>query len=1034
MCRICLVSAVVLACAHPAGVAAENAIAAVDNSGYAVLDPELKLVEVDTSETESFLAVRTDTTGRLFVGGREALFVYEVGEHGRYEPRRELYRFPNHTWIYDIEIRGDDVYVSTVSALYRLPGARTNREGITAERIVWGVPMGHVHQCYHALVWGPEGDLYFSQGDPLWYYGDFSRPDHWGHWPMFFQPEGSSLPYTGVGAVFRVRPDGSELRSFSRGLRNSCGLVFDRSWNLFTNDNDHEQMPAFYAPGRLQHVTEHSYFTWPRGWLVSKTPDRADLLQTVNEEMGRAVPVLQTYYADGYLPEKHDNNLLVTRWGRRTVSRFPLEKNGATFTAKEHVLLQGEGEARPVGICVGRGGRVFVTICYMSQNEGSPTYRSDVVMITRADDAGDSPFDGYDAPSAEPERLWSELSNSGWWRRYAAHVEILRRGGGLLTEAAARLKGVDAKDPAVRHLPWLAAAAGTKEAVLEVAPLLEHDDADVRVQAIRALAHVERHKPSRAVFERALADEDPQVRQAAVLALFDFEGPVPEAVVKGPARGKDTYLRQAATLLLAEKAPFDELVRLCRAEDAATRLAGVLAAGFRLTVPPVFEPIPERLPLDAHRSEEAYIIQFDDAKVDLRQFGRIGNFTVAEHWKAGPHTAEQERLFELLATMLDDGSEQVRLQAAHFLYMLNDPRTETRIAAVIRDVQDERLSIQRSQGVLEVWMAGPFPDGDEGFKTVHPPEAGAVDLTAKYEVDGRTIEWTKRKPNGRGYGAFYDLDAFFGPMDRSSVYSLFRLETATPQRVQLMLASDDGIKVWRNGRVVWENDVLRPTLQFDDVVAVDLQPGSNDILVRVRNRTDNSGQYLDFRSLGEVQLTLPEKVEGLSLAERLKTAGTESQPVDPKFLEIDWEQEVRAGDSERGRRLYSGEALGCAKCHAATPLQGGNAGPSLADAGRRFTVPYLVESVLAPNVRISPVFRSTTLVTSDGKVVTGLLVNETAEQIELLLPDTKKTTIAKSAVEERKLTDISAMPQGLVKTPEELRDVLAYLLTNPAGP
>jgi putative heme-binding domain-containing protein len=77
------------------------------------------------------------------------------------------------------------------------------------------------------------------------------------------------------------------------------------------------------------------------------------------------------------------------------------------------------------------------------------------------------------------------------------------------------------------------------------------------------------------------------------------------------------------------------------------------------------------------------------------------------------------------------------------------------------------------------------------------------------------------------------------------------------------------------------------------------------------------------------------------------------------------------------------------------------------------------------------VFKSTALTTVDGKVLTGLVVMETADKLELLLPDTKRVTLAKSEIEERKASDISAMPAGVVKTPEELRDVLAYLLSNP---
>ena len=232
---------------------------------YRLPDPALKLVRIDTDEKESFLAVRTDPAGRLFVGGREGLFVYEPDGNGGFGPRQLLVRFPNHAWVYDIAVRGNDLYVSTVSAIYLIPNAVTQRKDLVPKRIVWGIPLGHVHQCLHGLDWGPEGDLYFSCGDPNVGYGDFrNRPDHWLHWTWFVQPEGTKVEYTGVGGVFRVRPDGSNLQVVAHGFRNSIGLTFDAQWNLFTNDNDHESLPADYVPGRLVHVTPHAYFSWPR--------------------------------------------------------------------------------------------------------------------------------------------------------------------------------------------------------------------------------------------------------------------------------------------------------------------------------------------------------------------------------------------------------------------------------------------------------------------------------------------------------------------------------------------------------------------------------------------------------------------------------------------------------------------------------------------------------------------------------------------------------------------------------------------------
>src|SRR5262245_42267495 len=88
---------------------------------YSVRDLELKVVSIDSSPNASLLSIRADSSGRLFVGGREALFVYEPDPAGIYKPRQELYRFPPDSWVYDVEIRGTDLYVLTLNALYVIP-------------------------------------------------------------------------------------------------------------------------------------------------------------------------------------------------------------------------------------------------------------------------------------------------------------------------------------------------------------------------------------------------------------------------------------------------------------------------------------------------------------------------------------------------------------------------------------------------------------------------------------------------------------------------------------------------------------------------------------------------------------------------------------------------------------------------------------------------------------------------------------------------------------------------------------------------
>ena len=459
-------------------------------------------------------------------------------------------------------------------------------------------------------------------------------------------------------------------------------------------------------------------------------------------------------------------------------------------------------------------------------------------------------------------------------------------------------------------------------------------------------------------------------------------------------------------------------------------MAAVLASGFRLTLPKVDQVLDESMPLAPWRNpEEAYLIQYADEKekTDLRKFGRVGTYTVAEHWKAQKkHTDDQEQLFALLAARLDDQEESVRLQAAHFLLMLNDPRSEPKVQSVRRKNEQGKLQLADLINPDKAWVAGPFPDNGKGFETVHAPERGPIDLSAQHAVGERSVTW-KQMPRGPRFFNFHEA---FGDVSDSSSYAFFRLESPRKQQAMLLVGSDDGIKVWHNGRVVHTNDISRAALPLQDIVYLDLEPGSNDILFRVRNLTGESGLYIHYRTLDKIPPTLPEPISAGSLTERLKNATTSGNaPVDPKFLAVNWLAEAKTGDIARGKKLFSAEGLGCAKCHAIRADQPVTGGPSLAETSKRFTIPHLVESVLAPSRMVSPVFKATLVITKDGKQASGLVIGETGEKLELLLPDAKRVTFAKSDIEETKLQDISPMPAGLVKQPDELRDLLAFLLS-----
>lgn len=88
----------------------------------------------------------------------------------------------------------------------------------------------------------------------------------------------------------------------------------------------------------------------------------------------------------------------------------------------------------------------------------------------------------------------------------------------------------------------------------------------------------------------------------------------------------------------------------------------------------------------------------------------------------------------------------------------------------------------------------------------------------------------------------------------------------------------------------------------------------------------------------------------------------------------------------------------------------------------------IIESIVDPNAEVAEKYRSTAIVTDDGTVVTGLLVSDTADALEIF--DGKETRkIAKSEIEERKTLQQSSMPEGAAATvaPSEFIDLIEYL-------
>lgn len=639
-------------------------------AGITLNDPTLKVELLDSHPDEFFLSHDMDLAGRLFVGSREAVFVYGRRADGGFQERRELYRFPKDTWVYDLEAFGDDLLILANTALFRLRDV--NGDSPRLEKILWGNPLGHHHQGLHGIEFAPDGRLLIAMGDPHpGVHLDKNRPDHLWLWTWYVGPQNRPVPYAGVGAVMSLDLENYDLSIYAGGLRNPCGISFDRDWNLFANDNDQEGSTA--NPCRLVAVPRYSWNGWARGWDASQVPGRLDMIPNVNWTLD--VPVGQGFYDHTTLGTDYRGSLLVANWGSRSVDQYPIKSVGAGFRAESRRLLQAEGERRPVSVMPMNDGRLVVSVCYMKGNEGSPRRKTDLLLISPRDAKRPGEFNHL---NRSPVELLSEPIQL----RAKAHREILRQGGTALEKAAKAFAKAEPGSPAFSSLIFLAAANGDAASIERISALAKGNGRAATLAWRAAAAFPANFTGWKEDLIQSTAEkqDQPTLLTGLIEFLHSSGRPVSDAVATLAAHD-DSFVRQAMAILLARRASAEQLDRLAGG-TANERLAASLATSFRIWEQA--EKITELPDGSTVAVEKRMKLLHPEGPIDLRDLGAsVGTYSLAQWWLADEVRKAHHADFARLRNALLDPDKQVANTAAIGLFFLNDKRLDSRVASVL---------------------------------------------------------------------------------------------------------------------------------------------------------------------------------------------------------------------------------------------------------------------------------------------------------------------------------------------------------------
>ncbi len=146
------------------------------------------------------------------------------------------------------------------------------------------------------------------------------------------------------------------------------------------------------------------------------------------------------------------------------------------------------------------------------------------------------------------------------------------------------------------------------------------------------------------------------------------------------------------------------------------------------------------------------------------------------------------------------------------------------------------------------------------------------------------------------------------------------------------------------------------------------------------------------------------------------------------------------GNAQHGKELFFGDAS-CSRCHMVEG-KGGRLGPDLTGVGSARAVDYMVDSVRYPSHRLSQglseatkefpqEYETVTAVTSDGKRITGVTLNEDSFSVQLMDAGEHIYLLEKDKLRSFQKTRVSLMPAYTKAelSDKDLEDIVAYLLS-----
>ncbi len=139
-----------------------------------------------------------------------------------------------------------------------------------------------------------------------------------------------------------------------------------------------------------------------------------------------------------------------------------------------------------------------------------------------------------------------------------------------------------------------------------------------------------------------------------------------------------------------------------------------------------------------------------------------------------------------------------------------------------------------------------------------------------------------------------------------------------------------------------------------------------------------------------------------------------------------WPRSIRAGSGvpKPGKQIFDQQ---CLRCHTLFG-KGGKVGPDLTTY-RRDDLETMLLNIVNPSAEIREGYATLIVSMADGRVLSGVVVEQDKNVVVLRGSDGKDVTLARADIDAMRPGSASIMPEGLLKglSDQQVRDLFAYL-------